>query len=191
MWMIDFDYVDNDVIYIFDYNDYDQEQLLAEARSRRYEPFKVNMHDVNSDPNWFELGKNVCMDNWTQARFFNEEADGSDDLNNYSETKKVTEYFAKLIGTSDIRPRYYRLEANSTVPEHIDHNTKCGVNIILSRHAGPVEFIGHGQYDYRVALLNTSKLHCVPAYPHERILLKLSIMDIDFETAKRRLINVS
>lgn len=191
MWMIDFDYTSNHVIHVFDYNNYNRDKLLNEAYSRNYEPFVVLQEDVNSDPAWFERGLDVHMNNWTQARFFGDEEDGSDNLNNYPETNKVTKYFAKLIESQDIRPRYYKLEANTSVPEHIDHNTKCGVNIILNEDPGPVEFVGVGQFDYRVALLNTTQLHSVPPHPHERILLKLSIMDIDFETAKRRLISVS
>ena len=194
MWMIDIQELEqqnlqNGYIYVFDYQDYNRQLLLDEAYSRQYEPFEVPMDDINSDPNWFEIGKDVHMDNWTQARFFGEQEDGSDNLDNYPETKRVTQIFADLIQTQDIRPRFYKLEANTSVPEHIDHNTKCGVNIILSKHAGPVEFVGQGTYDYRVALLNTSQLHCVPSFPHERILLKMSIMDVDFETAKQRIIN--
>jgi hypothetical protein len=191
MWMIDFDYTSNHVIHVFDYNNYNRDKLLSEAYSRNYEPFEVPMNDVNSDPNWFERGLDVNMSNWTQARFFGHAEDGSDDLNNYPETNKVTKYFAKLIESRDIRPRYYKLTANTAVPEHIDHNTKCGINIILNEDPGPVEFVGVGQFDYRIALLNTTRLHSVPPHPQERILLKMSIMDIDFETAKRRLISVS
>ena len=189
MWMIDFQYTNNDVLYVFDYEDYDASVLMTEARSRRYEPFTVPMDDINSDPSWFEKGNDVHMDYWTQARFFGHDEEGEDHLENYPETERVTRYFANIVQSKDIRPRFYRLDANSAVPEHIDHNTKCGINIILSEHAGPVEFIGRGQYEYRVALLNTSELHRVPAYPHERILLKMSIMDVDFETAKTRIMN--
>ena len=60
-------------------------------------------------------------------------------------------------------------------------------NIILNESAGPVEFVGIGKFEYRVALLNTSKLHRVPPHADERILLKLSIMDVDFVTAKTRI----
>lgn len=187
MWMIDFEHIGDHVIHVFDYKDYNQQQLLDEAYSRQYEPFVVPMDDENSDPNWFEKDSDVQMNNWTQARFFQEQTDGSDHLINYPETKRVTKYFASIIQTNDIRPRYYKLEANTSVPEHVDHNTKCGVNIILNDNAGPVEFVGVGLFDYRVALLNTSELHRVPAHPQERILLKLSIMDIDYDTAKKRI----
>jgi len=192
MWMIDFEHIKDEVIHVFDFANYDQQKLLSEAYSRKYEPFEVPMDDENSDPNWFDLGNDVHMDNWTQARFFGDYEDGSDNINNYPETKRVTEYFADVLKSKDTRPRYYKLEANTSVPEHIDHNTKCGINIILSEHAGPVEFVGVGTYDYRVALLNTSRMHCVPAFPEERILLKISVMDVDFITAKQRIIkNVS
>ena len=187
MWMIDFEYISNEVIHMFDFENYNQQKLLDEAYSRQYEPFEVPMDDINSDPNWFQRGADVHMDNWTQARFFNEQEDGSDNINNYPETKRVTDIFADIIQTKDIRPRYYKLESNTSVPEHIDHNTKCGVNIILNDSAGPVDFIGVGKFNYKIALINTTKLHQVPAYPQERILLKLSIMDVDYNTAKKRI----
>jgi len=191
MWMIDFDYTSNHVIHIFDYINYDRDKLLSEAYSRNYEPFVVPQDDVNSDPSWFERGTDVNMNNWTQARFFGHEEDGSDNVTNYPETARVTEHFADIIGSNDIRPRYYKLKANTSVPEHIDHNTKCGVNIILNKNPGPVEFVDVGKFYYRVALLNTTQLHSVPPHLQERILLKMSIMDVDFDTAKRRLLNVS
>lgn len=173
----------NSVIHIFEYNNYDQEKLLQEAHSRHYEPFMVKPDDPHSDPSWFETGNDVNMKNWSQSRFFENE------LNKYPETKRVTEYFTNIIGTKDIRPRYYKLQANTSVPEHIDHNTKCGLNIILNKNAEPVEFVGIGKFKYRVALLNTSKLHKVSPHTDERILLKLSIMDVDFKTAKRKIID--
>lgn len=187
MWMIDFEYTSNEVIHVFDFENFSQQKLLDEAYSRQYEPFEVPMDDINSDPNWFNNGVDVHMDQWTQARFFGHEEDGSDNVNNYPETNRVTKYFANIIGTKDIRPRFYKLEAGGEVPEHVDHNTKCGVNIILNDNAGPVEFVGVGLFDYRIALLNTSRLHRVPAHPQERILLKLSIMDVDYDTAKKRI----
>ena len=132
MWMIDFEYTSNEVIHVFDFENFSQQKLLDEAYSRQYEPFEVPMDDINSDPNWFNNGVDVHMDQWTQARFFGHEEDGSDNVNNYPETNRVTKYFANIIGTKDIRPRFYKLEAGGEVPEHVDHNTKCGVNIILN-----------------------------------------------------------
>lgn len=185
--MIDFEYISNEVIHMFDFENYNQQKLLDEAYSRQYEPFTVPIDDDESDPEWFTSGKDVHMDHWKQAKFFGEEEDGSDNINNYPETKRVTEYFQKIIKSNDTRPRFYKLESNTSVPEHIDHNTKCGVNIILNDSAGPVDFIGVGKFNYKIALLNTTKLHQVPAYPQERILLKLSIMDVDYDTAKKRI----
>ena len=82
MWMIDIQELEqqnlqNGYIYVFDYQDYNRQLLLDEAYSRQYEPFEVPMDDINSDPNWFEIGKDVHMDNWTQARFFGEQEDGT------------------------------------------------------------------------------------------------------------------
>jgi len=189
MWFIDFLY-EEDVIYSFDYNDYDKDALIEEARSRVYQAYGASKYDKGADTGWFKRVDSFVLSNWKQAKFLREDKDGEDWLENYPETNKITKHFKDIIGCTDIRPRFYMLDANTSVPEHTDQNTQCGINIILSDDPGPVRFKMAGEFFYKVALLNVSETHDVPAWPGEdRLLLKISIMDVDFQTAKERLKN--
>lgn len=78
------------------------------------------------------------------------------------------------------KPRFYFQEPHFKLPVHVDFNTTCSINFVLSDNAAPVDFDGR-QYYYRQALLNTAIPHSVQNGPEERILLKISIFDISFE----------
>ena len=179
-----------DVIYEFNFDLYDKQKLIAEANSRIYHKYEADIKANFSDKGWFKQKEKFVLENWKQATFFGYSKDGEDHIDNYKETKKVTDYFKNILQSDDIRPRFYILDSNTSVPEHTDQNTKCGINIILSKDAGPIRFKNVGDYFYNTALLNVSQTHDVPAWPGEdRLLLKISIMDVDFYTAKERLEN--
>jgi len=78
------------------------------------------------------------------------------------------------------KPRFYWLEPNASVPYHIDNNTECSVNIILTEGPAPIT-IDEVEYFYTCALLNTTIRHAVFNNDQERILLKFSIFDETFE----------
>ena len=183
---------EEDVIYKFDFDLYDKQKLINEANSRIYHSYGADISDPNADKSWFKKTNKFVIEHWKQAKFFGEREDGEDNLNNYQETKRVTDYFKNILQSNDIRPRFYLLDSNTSVPEHTDQNTQCGINIILSKDAGPVRFKNVGEYFYKTALLNVSQTHDVPAWPGEdRLLLKISIMDVDFNTAKNRLESIN
>lgn len=78
------------------------------------------------------------------------------------------------------KPRIYWLEPNVILPEHVDHNTTCSLNFILSENPAPVTIEGV-DYMYSQCLLNTTKSHSVKNNDSERILLKISIFDKTYE----------
>lgn len=84
------------------------------------------------------------------------------------------------------KPRFYFQEPFFKLPVHIDHNTTCSINFVLSDNAAPVDFNGR-QYYYKQALLNTAIPHSVQNGPEERILLKISIFDVSFEELAKRI----
>lgn len=189
MWFIDFLY-EEDVIYSFEYDDYNKDTLIKEAESRIYHAYGANKNDEGADKGWFRKVNSFSLENWKQAKFLHEDNNGEDWLENYPETNRITQHFKNIIGCNDIRPRFYILDANTSVPEHTDQNTQCGINIILSDDPGPVRFKMAGEFFYKTALLNVSETHDVPAWPgQDRLLLKISIMDVDFRTAKEKLKN--
>lgn len=91
-------------------------------------------------------------------------------------------YFDRVMKDLNIKakPRFYWLEANSVLDEHVDLSTTCSVNFILSEDPAPVT-IGGKDLVYRQSLLNTLIPHSVTNHGPERILLKFSIFDVSYE----------
>ncbi len=143
---------------------YDKEKLLKEAEEINFKPFESGFKSGS----WFDHAPT-----WKQAKVPNKEE--------YSEVLRLNNIIKNKIQSKDVRPRFYKQQSYTEVPRHVDINTKCSVNIILSNNFGPVQFTGHDPRYYKCAVLDTTKEHCVPSYEHERILLKFSIFDIDYD----------
>ena len=77
------------------------------------------------------------------------------------------------------KARFYWLEPFAEIPEHIDNNTQCSINFILSKEPAPILIEGK-EYNYKQALLNTTLPHSVKNGEKERIMLKISIFDHSF-----------
>jgi hypothetical protein len=86
-------------------------------------------------------------------------------------------------------PRFYILEANTSLMMHVDQDTTCALNFVLSDNPAPVRFGSGASYLYKSALLNTSIKHAVDKSENDRILFKLSIKDEPFEDVKQKIIN--
>lgn len=82
--------------------------------------------------------------------------------------------------TCESRGRYYILEPDLYLPPHIDFNTTCAINFILSGGESPVSYES-GEYKYQNAILDTTKLHWVQNTNNPRILFKISIFDMKYE----------
>ena len=145
---------------------YDKNLLLLEAESLNYKPFSTG----GTKGSWFDYAPT-----WEQAKVT--------DLSSVivREVKRLTDLIQSITLSNDIRPRFYKQKANTEVPPHIDYNTKCSINIILSDNYGPIQFTGYEPAFYKCAVLDTSKEHWVPPYDEERMLLKFSIFDITFD----------
>jgi len=146
--------------------DYDKERLLLESEGVDYNAFKSGYNTGN----WFDHAPT-----WMQGKVPNEKI--------YEETNRIKNLIMNTINSNDVRPRFYKQEKNTEVPAHIDINTKCSLNIVLSDSYGPVQFTGHEPVFYKCALLDTTKEHFVPCYPEERLILKFSIFDVTFDDA--------
>lgn len=86
-------------------------------------------------------------------------------------------------------PRFYILDANTSLMMHVDQDTTCALNFVLSDNAAPVRFGSGSSYFYKTALLNTSVKHAVDKSENDRILFKLSIKDESFDDVKQKIIN--
>lgn len=96
---------------------------------------------------------------------------------------EMFDYAQEICNTFKIKngkPRFYMLEANTSLPMHVDYHTTCSLNIALSEGNAPVKFKDKS-YSYRTAILNTSNLHGVDNGPVDRRLFKISIFDQTYE----------
>lgn len=84
------------------------------------------------------------------------------------------------------RPRFYWLEPYAEIPEHIDNETKCSINLIITKDPAPITIQG-ADFVYQQALLNTTIPHSVKNGPVERIMLKISIFNESFEDLAKRI----
>ncbi len=78
------------------------------------------------------------------------------------------------------KTRFYWLQPFANIPEHIDNETRCGLNFILTDNASPITYQGV-DYFYESALIDTTKPHSVTNNEHERIMFKVSIVNETFE----------
>lgn len=82
----------------------------------------------------------------------------------------------------DIRPRFYILEAGTTLPMHVDRGTQCSFNIVVEG-TSPITF-EEGEFYYKQALLNTQVMHGVFNTVDDRVLYKLSVFDATYEETR-------
>jgi hypothetical protein len=78
------------------------------------------------------------------------------------------------------KPRFYWLQPYAVIPEHVDNETQCGLNFILTGQASPISF-SNKDYYYESILVNTTLPHSVKNNEHERIMFKISIFNETFE----------
>ena len=152
--------------------DYSSHMLRDESFLVHYSPFKSG----RTSGSWFDNATT-----WLQGRVH--------DTRMYTEIHRLSNFFKKVIECNIIKPRFYKQEAGSSVPMHSDMNTKCCINIILSKDSAPIVFEDIGEVTYKCALLNITKRHMVPAFHLERLLLKFSIFDKTYEEARLSLKN--
>tara|TARA_Y100000361_G_scaffold145311_1_gene154346 strand:+ start:395 stop:913 length:519 start_codon:yes stop_codon:yes gene_type:complete len=158
---------------------YNKDKLISEMKSVNFHPFNdlgPEQQGVSKIPegHWFHNPPT-----WLLGHVVEEG----------SEVDKVKDQLRELFGSQDIRPRYYKQEANTSVPMHADTGTLSAVNIVLSDEYGPIEFDGLGLINYNCALIDTQKRHGVPSHSKERVLLKFSMFDITFNECKEKIIN--
>jgi hypothetical protein len=96
----------------------------------------------------------------------------------------ISDHWKEILQVEN-RPRFYIQKEGFTVPWHKDRGTKVAINFVLSGFKSPIEF-RNGPVEYTVAMIDVQKEHRVTASNGKRILFKLSIFDIDYDTACKR-----
>lgn len=84
------------------------------------------------------------------------------------------------------KPRFYWLQPNAIIPEHVDNGTLCGINFILTDDASPIIF-DNVEYFYESILVNTTVPHKVVNNDKERIVFKISIFNETFDQVAKKL----
>ena len=149
---------------------YDTDKLIQESIMVDYSPFQTG----KKTNTWFDN-----QETWRIGRV--------NDSQIHFEVNRLKSMIETLIDSDNIKPRYYVQAKSSSVPFHRDMNTECAINIILSKHAGPILFEDIGEVMYRCALLNTTQRHGVPKFKTERLLLKFSIFDKTYQDVRKKL----
>ncbi len=109
-------------------------------------------------------------------------------LSNWLISKYSNDYIDKIITDFEITgsPRFYWLDPNTMIPPHIDNETTCSINFLLSDNLAAVSF-GSTELYYRQCLLNTKKLHWVRNGNSPRILFKISVFNEPYEELASRI----
>jgi len=183
--------------YIYDFDlSYDREALFEEVKNTKISPFFSNNPNKDS---WFCAPSTLLR--------------GEIKNLDTPEMKSIINQLDKLTNAKDIRPVFVFQEKGTSVPSHLDLIkgkviNKCSVNIQLKEKVGPVDFgwvdaddptvkslyideDGNPRYEhdgpihtYYCALLNTKKMHGVPAFDEEdRVFVKFNIYDVSYEDA--------
>ena len=143
----------------------------------------------------FDFDKSALLDFWNQnqdnTKPYSDRRFGKLVMNNWRILKDIEiEYAQKLCEHFNIQadPKFYILQANTQLLPHVDQDTTCSINFLLSDGAAPVRF-SNNEYYYKTALLNTSRKHSVDKSANDRILFKLSIKDEGFDIVKQKILN--
>ena len=163
--------------------EYDKNKILEEMKDLEFHPFNELGPDGKGKTkipksSWF-----YKPSTWLQVHIKEE------DLDITSEIKMLYVQLRDLLKTEDIRARFYKQAPNTEVPMHSDRGTKCCVNIMLSDNYAPITFEESGDHFYKCALLNIQKQHSVKSHDKERVLIKFSIFDVEYNEAVKRMKN--
>ena len=131
---------------------------------------------VNDEKETYSDSKHGTVDNWKVIR-----------LPHFDYADDIMEELGLIGFVKDYRPRFYVLKSNTVLDKHIDLDTQCAINFVLSDHPAPVTFEDTENFYYTKALFNTSIPHAVVNGDSERLLFKISIMDKSFEEVRERI----
>jgi len=168
--------------------EYNEDILLTISDEVKYKPFtaKTRLTEKELRDRFDGYDKKMA-----QKGFFFDDNNGwliGQTASGYIEVDRLVEYTKSKLGDVEIKPRFYVQKKDVFVPEHKDMTTECAINILLSDDCAPITYRDFGDIYYKCALVNTQEIHSVKTGV-ERILFKLSIMDMKYETAASLLQN--
>ena len=150
---------------------FDSKKVISETQSLEWNPFRKA---TGVTGNYFDN-----VDHWLVSYIDNPEP--------FEEVYRIYNIVEYVTESNDLRVRLYRQKKNTEIPYHKDLNTKACVNFVISEHAGPITFEDIGDIQYKCIAMNNQQSHMIKSYPAERILLKYSIFDLDWDIVRDRL----
>jgi hypothetical protein len=143
----------------------------------------------------FDFDKQCLLDYWNEHKQhsmpYTDKRFGKYAMNNWRIVTNIELAYADTLARHfniNAVPKFYILHANTTLLPHIDQDTTCSINFLLSGNPAPVNF-GKNEYYYTTALLNTSIKHSVDNSTEDRILFKLSVKDESYNDVKQKILN--
>lgn len=140
----------------------------------------------------FKLNKKILLDEWNKVKNnlkeYNDER-MKESTSNWKIVRHKFDYADELSNIFNVnaRPRFYILDANTTLAQHTDLGTLCSLNFILNNNTAPINFDGTTIH-YKNALIDTTKLHGVVNNDKDRLLFKMSIFNESFDEVKEKLL---
>tara|TARA_X000000368_G_scaffold414065_1_gene403251 strand:+ start:2326 stop:2904 length:579 start_codon:yes stop_codon:yes gene_type:complete len=174
--------------------DHDKKKLLEESKVFQYQPINKDTLtwiyneglDYNDDMSFIEKNNKW----WTEQRSWNASREPKVTEFDLSESRRLTSLFKKICETDTIKANFLTQTQGSEVPVHTDVGTLCAINFILEGEQTPINFEGHADEYYDVALLNVSINHSVPVQKdQDRILFKLRFTHNTFDEIKEKIKN--
>lgn len=143
----------------------------------------------------FDFNTQILLNYWNahavKSKPYTDKRFGKFVMNNWRIVNDVDlPYAQELAEMFDIQAvaKFYMLQANTSLPMHVDQDTTCSINFLLSGKAAPVKYSTGNEWYYKTALLNTSIKHGVDSCDEDRILFKLSTKE-PFDIVKQKIIN--
>jgi hypothetical protein len=151
----------------------------------------MNRSDYLIDLNYplnYELLKKSAQIASDNKIFYQDSRYNNRKLSNWLISKYSDDYITQIMKDFDIigSPRFYWLDANTMIPPHIDNETTCSINFLLSDNLAAVNFESN-QFYYRQCLLNTKKIHWVSNGNSQRILFKISVFNETYQQLASRI----
>jgi len=87
-----------------------------------------------------------------------------------------------VISNDTIIVSYYKQEANSELPWHVDERCTTSLKYVVYGSA-PIIFEDGSSYKYKCAIFDAGTRHMVPA-GDDRLILKISLRDVKYEDVK-------
>jgi len=112
------------------------------------------------------------------------------DIENFPYVQKALNDISSMFRSRNSSVAFLWQQKRTIVQAHIDPQTLCAVNCILSGANGTLWYPNIGSYEYKIALIDTKRPHGIRTSNENRIIFKISFFDLTYEQAVARLLDI-